>query len=80
MAGKQLVKISSEGKISGVCAGLADYFGMDVSIVRIIWALAVVFGVGAPILIYIIMAIILPDYDPDSVPYKEYRDDDDERY
>lgn len=36
----QLYRISEEGKIAGICAGLADYFGIDVTIVRIGWFLA----------------------------------------
>ncbi len=79
---RQLCKIRSRGKVSGVCAGLAQFFGMDVTIIRLLWVLAIFFGVGSPIIIYIIMAIILPEYDPDSVPFEEYDDDydDDERY
>ena len=79
---RQLCKISNRGKVSGVCAGLAQFFGMDVTIIRLLWVLAIFFGVGSPIIIYIIMAIILPEYDPDSVPFEEYDDDydDDERY
>ncbi|GAU78613.1 PspC domain-containing protein [Fusibacter sp. 3D3] len=82
MAGRQLCKIKSEGHVSGVCAGLSEYFGMDVSIIRLIWVLAIIFGVGSPIIIYIIMAIILPEYDPDRVHFEEYDDDydDHERY
>lgn len=45
--------------IAGVCAGLADYFGMDVSLMRIIWAIAfLVFGTG--FLFYVILWIVLP--------------------
>ncbi|MBF4693779.1 PspC domain-containing protein [Fusibacter ferrireducens] len=78
MAGRQLCKIKSRGHVSGVCAGLSEYFGVDVSIIRLIWVLAIFFGVGSPVIIYFIMAIILPEYDPDSVYFEEYVDDDDE--
>ncbi len=60
---KQLCKIENEGKVSGVCAGLGRYFNIDVTLIRLIWILAIFFGVGSPILIYIILAIILPSYD-----------------
>lgn len=57
---KKLYKNKAEGKISGVCQGIAEYFHIDPSIVRIIWAVSVTWG-GAGLFLYIIMAIILPD-------------------
>lgn len=79
---RKLSKIKSEAKISGVCAGLARYFGLDVTIIRVLWVLAVFFAVGSPVLVYIIMAIVMPDDDPDAVPYEDVKDeyDDSERY
>ncbi len=47
--------------LSGVCAGLADFFGLDVSLVRIIYVFATVFTAFAGILIYIILLIIIPE-------------------
>ncbi|MEG1777727.1 MAG: PspC domain-containing protein [Angelakisella sp.] len=50
-----------EGKmICGVCAGVAEYFSIDVLLVRIVWgALALCYGAGA--LVYLIAAIALPE-------------------
>ena len=76
---KKLCKIEAEGKVSGVCAGLSRYFNIDVTVIRLLWLLAIFFGVGSPILIYIIMAIVLPDYDPDSVEFQEYNDKEEEK-
>jgi len=59
MTKRRLYKIESEKMISGVCAGVADYFDIDLSIVRIVWALLGFTGCG--ILLYIIAAIVLPD-------------------
>jgi phage shock protein C len=59
MARGRLYKIESEKMISGVCAGVADYFDIDISIVRIVWALLGFAGGG--ILIYFIAAVVLPD-------------------
>lgn len=51
-----------EAKIAGVCLGLSDYFGVDVTIIRFIWAVAILFyGVG--LIPYIILALIMPDKD-----------------
>lgn len=55
---KTLRKSYQDRMVWGVCGGLADYFGVDSSIVRIILALFTFFG-GSGILLYIIMAIIM---------------------
>jgi phage shock protein C len=46
-------------KILGVCAGLANWSGMDATIIRLIFAVATVIGFGSPVLIYILLAMIL---------------------
>lgn len=46
--------------ICGVCGGIAEYFNMDPSIVRIIAALICIMA-GSGLLIYIVMAIVLPN-------------------
>lgn len=46
--------------ILGVCGGIADYFNMDPTLVRIITVLLVFLGIGSPILVYLIMAIVMP--------------------
>lgn len=55
---RALRKSSDDKMIWGVCGGLAEYFGVDSSIVRIILALFTFLG-GSGILLYIIMAIIM---------------------
>jgi len=57
----RLAKIPSEAKISGVCAGLSKYSGIDVTVIRVLFVLAVIFGVGFPILIYFILTLMMPD-------------------
>jgi phage shock protein C len=46
-------------KILGVCAALANWTGIDAMIIRLIFAVATVVGVGSPVLIYILLALIL---------------------
>ena len=60
---KKLTKGDSfDSMISGVCSGISDYFGIDVTILRFIWVIAILFyGVG--LIPYIILAIIMPDKD-----------------
>jgi len=55
---KKLYRIPEEGMILGVCSGIADYFDIDVNIVRI---LTVIFGIsGAGFIAYIIAGFIMP--------------------
>lgn len=56
---KKLYKSSSQKMIAGVCGGLAEYFGIEVTIIRLLWAGAVLFF-GTGILLYILAAIIMP--------------------
>ena len=59
---KRLYKSRNNKMICGVCAGNADYFNIDPSIVRVLWAvLALAAGTG--VLAYIACAIILPEGD-----------------
>ena len=56
---KKLYKSDSDKKICGVCGGIAEYFDIDPTVIRLIWVLAVLFA-GCGILAYIIAAIIMP--------------------
>lgn len=57
---KVLRRLPKQGQIAGVCAGLAEYIGTDVTLVRLIFiVLALVTG-GGFIIVYILMAIVMP--------------------
>lgn len=56
---KRLYKISEGKMIDGVCGGIAAYFGIDPTMVRLAWVLFSLCG-GSGILAYIIAAIIIP--------------------
>ena len=47
--------------LAGVAGGLADLWGADPSLVRVIWALLVIFTGGLALLVYIVMAIVIPE-------------------
>ncbi len=57
--GKKLQRNLSNSMIGGVCSGVADYFGLDVSLVRVLWAVISLFA-GTGILAYIICWLIIP--------------------
>jgi len=48
----------TDAKLSGVCSGIANYFGLDPMIVRLGFVAAAVLGVGSSILLYIIIALL----------------------
>lgn len=52
----------TERKLLGVCAWLSDQFGLDITVLRLIFVIATIVGVGSPILIYIILAIVKPNH------------------
>ena len=56
---KKLYKSNQNKMIDGVCGGIAEYFGIVPTVVRLIWALFSLMG-GCGILAYIIAAIIIP--------------------
>ena len=56
---KKLYKSNQNKMLDGVCVGIAEYFGIDPTVVRLIWALFSLMG-GCGILAYIIAAIIIP--------------------
>jgi len=60
----KLQKTTDDKVISGVCGGLARSFGMDSSILRIVFTICTILGVGSPILIYLVLAIIMPKDNP----------------
>ena len=51
----------SNGKLMGVCSGIANYFDWDANLIRIAFVLAALFGVGAPVLIYLVIGLIASD-------------------
>ncbi|MCH7513348.1 MAG: PspC domain-containing protein [Bacteroidetes bacterium] len=60
MTSKKLMRSRSK-VIAGVCAGLADYFGWDPALVRVLYLLISIFSAAFPgILVYIILWIVMP--------------------
>lgn len=64
------------GKVMGVCAGIADYTGMDVTLVRIMMVAAILLGSGSPVVLYFIAGWMTPKKPNDL----SYVDDEDRRF
>ena len=56
---RRLYRCTHDRRIAGVASGIAEYFEVDPTIVRILWVLSIFFG-GLGLLLYIAMAIIVP--------------------
>lgn len=60
MMEKKLYRVEEGKMLCGVCGGVAEYFNLDVTVVRLIWAIVSCFA-GAGIVAYIAAAIIVPE-------------------
>jgi phage shock protein C len=60
------------GKIFGVCAGMADYFDWDVTVVRVLWVAGAFFTSGSLIIVYLVAAWMI-DNKPTGSRYEEMR-------
>ena len=58
---RKLYRSRTTRVIFGVCGGLGEFFGIDPTIVRILFAVGTLFGFGSFILIYIVMFIVVPE-------------------
>lgn len=55
---------SSNRILAGVCGGIAEYFNVDPTLIRVLYAVLSIFSVGFPgILLYIILMILMPNHD-----------------
>ncbi|MCQ2314336.1 MAG: PspC domain-containing protein [Bacteroidales bacterium] len=59
MNGRRLIRDVYNGKISGVCAGLADYLDIDVTIIRVVFIFMALCGLSG-LLLYLIFLIVMP--------------------
>jgi phage shock protein C len=61
-ARKRLMRPRAERKIAGVCAGLAEYFDLDVTLVRVLWLVVTFFtGIIFGLIGYIVAWIVMPE-------------------
>ncbi len=60
MEGKKLYRSRTDKVVSGVCGGLGKYLSIDPTLIRLLFALLVFFGVGSGLLVYVILMIVVP--------------------
>jgi phage shock protein PspC (stress-responsive transcriptional regulator) len=64
---KRLYRSRSDRMLSGLCAGLGTYVGIDPTIVRLVFALGSIFLFPIPIIVYLVMMLVVPE-EPILVP------------
>lgn len=64
---RALVRSRSNRMVAGVCGGLADYLGIDASVVRIVWAIGSAATLGLGVMVYVILLLVMPEA-PDNLP------------
>ena len=74
LARKRLIRPRHGRKVAGVCAGFAEYFDLDLTLVRVVWLISVFLGIGLSLIAYLIAWIVIPEEPlalPSSVPMGE---------
>ncbi|MGF1679889.1 envelope stress response membrane protein PspC [Photobacterium makurazakiensis] len=69
---KTLYRDPKNGKLGGVCAGIAEYFGMEIWLVRILTVSAFLLGVGFIVTLAYIAACLILDKMPEERSYQQY--------
>jgi phage shock protein C len=58
---RRLTRRSDDRMVAGVCSGVADYLGVDVTLVRLLTVVAAIFSVGAVAVAYIAAWVLMPE-------------------
>jgi len=58
---KTLYRSRSNRMVGGVCGGLAEYFNIDPTVIRLLFVFGVIFGFGSLLLVYLVMLIVIPE-------------------
>lgn len=61
MNDKKLCRTTNDKMLGGVCSGLANYFGLDATLVRVAYALLSICTAFSGVLVYIVLLVIMPE-------------------
>ncbi len=70
---RRLERNPDDKVIAGVASGVADFFGIDRTVVRVVWALTMLLG-GLGVIVYIALWIVVPEGDSDRTVAHDLRD------
>lgn len=60
MEGKKLYRSKTDKMVAGVCGGLAQYLNVDPALIRLLFVILILAGIGSPLLIYLVLAVVIP--------------------
>ncbi|HNT24673.1 MAG TPA: PspC domain-containing protein [Anaerolineales bacterium] len=58
---KRLYRSNTNRMIGGVCAGIGEFFGIDATVIRLLFVFGVIFGWGSMLVVYLIMLVVVPE-------------------
>jgi len=64
---RQLYRSNKNRMVGGVCAGLGEFFGIDPTVVRLLFVFGTLFGSGTALVIYLVLLVVVPE-DPLGLP------------
>ena len=67
---RKLVR-SKDKVFGGVCAGIADFFKWDVRLLRLIWVVLSIVGVGSLVVFYLLLWMLMPDAANEKTSYED---------
>lgn len=67
---RKLVR-SKDKVFGGVCAGIADFFKWDVRLLRLVWVVLSIVGVGSLVVFYLLLWMLMPDAANEKTSYEE---------
>lgn len=67
---RKLYRSRTDRKLFGVIGGFAKYLNVDATILRIIYVLLSIFVIGCPVIIYLIVALVMPE-EPENTEYQQ---------
>lgn len=65
---KRLYRSRSNRVVGGICGGLAEFFGLDATLIRLAFVLGVIFGVGTFLVVYLVMLFVVPEEPLSTAP------------
>ncbi len=71
---KRLYRSRNDRFLGGVCAGLADYFRIDPTIMRLLYILLCFVSLGTGVLIYLVLWVLVPESKVYHVPQQDHKD------
>ena len=62
---------SKDKVFGGVCAGIAEFFGLEVRTLRLVWVVLSIVGVGSLVVFYILLWLLMPDATNEKMSFEE---------